>query len=194
MGPDYYAPPYKGVCGELGFVVVCFLYKINPKRRKIVCCVGKSGPKYGFQPIFSWVGLALGWGVRRFRNTPGYLHVFPTQQKLLYRENPTVVIFFQRHLLHSNTCKHAYTSCVAAFSANNRTNVDHGAALMTVSTWCVPIQFSTCTKCSTNHKPQTTINTSAHMMIVMCDVAAWALTVQRQPTIRYVVDRAFDFS
>ena len=38
--------------------------------------VGKSGPSATFLPIFSWVWLALGWGVRRFHNNIYQVHVF----------------------------------------------------------------------------------------------------------------------
>ena len=57
-----------GVCGEFGRVgclVVCFLYKLNPNPRKIICC-GTNWPKMPISTYFSWVGLALAWGVRRF--------------------------------------------------------------------------------------------------------------------------------
>ena len=37
-----------------------------PTHEKILA-VGKSGPNATFNP-FPWVGLALGWGVRRFHN------------------------------------------------------------------------------------------------------------------------------
>ena len=38
-----------------------------PTHEKILA-VGKSGQKATFNPFFSWVGLALDWGVRRFRS------------------------------------------------------------------------------------------------------------------------------
>ena len=50
--------------GWVRFLVFCFLYKINLNPRKNICC-GKKWPKCP-KPCFSWVGLALGWGVRRF--------------------------------------------------------------------------------------------------------------------------------
>ena len=43
-------------CGAFGwgrFLVVCFLYKINPNPRKITCCGEKRGPYATFNPIFS---------------------------------------------------------------------------------------------------------------------------------------------
>ena len=62
-----------GVCGELGsvrFLVVYFLYKTNQNPRNNICC-GKKWPKCHFSPNFFWVGLALGWGVRRFHDNIG---------------------------------------------------------------------------------------------------------------------------
>ena len=53
--------------GWVGFLVVCFLYKINRNPREIIFW-GKKGHKCHFLTYFSWVGLALGWGVRRFHN------------------------------------------------------------------------------------------------------------------------------
>ena len=54
--------------GWVGFLVVCFLYKVNPNPRKISCC-GKTWPKCHFLTYFflGWV-VALGWGVRRFHD------------------------------------------------------------------------------------------------------------------------------
>ena len=60
----------RAFCGEFGlvrFLVVCFLYKTSPNPRKIICS-GKTWPKCLFNLVFSWVGLALGWGVRRYHN------------------------------------------------------------------------------------------------------------------------------
>ena len=51
----------------LGFLWSVFLYKTNPNPRKNICCE-KKWPKCHFWPHFSWVGLALGWTVRRFHN------------------------------------------------------------------------------------------------------------------------------
>ena len=53
-----------GFCGEFGwdgFLVVCFLHKINPNPRKSICC-GKKWPKCHFLTCFflGWVGLELG--------------------------------------------------------------------------------------------------------------------------------------
>ena len=47
----------------------------------------KSGPMATFHLLFSWVGLALGWGVRRFHNV---FTCFPTQQNLVHRTHPTI--------------------------------------------------------------------------------------------------------
>ena len=60
-------------------------YKINPNARKIICC-GKKRPKCHFQPKFSWVGLALGWGVRRFHHNIYQVLCFPTQHNLVNRK------------------------------------------------------------------------------------------------------------
>ena len=62
----------------VGFLAVCFLYKINPNQRKIACR-GKKLPKCHFSPIFSWVGLALGWVV----SSVSYYY--------LYVSNPTEI-------------------------------------------------------------------------------------------------------
>ena len=51
-----------------GFLVFCFLYKINPNPRKNICCGEKSSPNATFTLIFSRVRLALGGGVRRFHD------------------------------------------------------------------------------------------------------------------------------
>ena len=47
--------------------------------------MGKSGTNATFEPIFSWVGLAFGWGVRRFHN---HIIRFPTRQNLVNRKYP----------------------------------------------------------------------------------------------------------
>ena len=46
---------------------VSYIKPTATKPRKIICC-GKKWPKCHFQPDFSWVGLALGWGVCRFHD------------------------------------------------------------------------------------------------------------------------------
>ena len=51
----------------LGFLQSVSYTKTNPNPRQIICC-GKKWLKCHFQPNFSWVGLALGWGVRRFHD------------------------------------------------------------------------------------------------------------------------------
>ena len=75
-----------GISGSLrriwlgcGFIVVCFLYKINPNPPKFICCGEKSGPNATFDLIFHRVGLALGWGVRRFHNNILYMFSNPTE-------------------------------------------------------------------------------------------------------------------
>ena len=52
-------------CGWVRFLVVCFLYKTNPSPRKIICC-GKKWPNCHFSPKKIGLGVALGWGARRF--------------------------------------------------------------------------------------------------------------------------------
>ena len=72
----------------LGFLylVVCFLYRTNPNPRKLFA-VGKSGPNATFTPNFSWVGLALGWGVRRFHNN---IDIFPNPTEFdIFRKTPS---------------------------------------------------------------------------------------------------------
>ena len=50
--------------------------------------MGKNAPSATFNLFFSWVGLALGWGVRRFRNNI-YTFSNPTEfgksQNILFR-------------------------------------------------------------------------------------------------------------
>ena len=78
FGPDYQLPRYQGVrggFGGVGFLEVCFLYKINPSPRNMICC-GKKWPKCHFEPIFSWVGLALVCGFRRFHTN---IYMFSNQ-------------------------------------------------------------------------------------------------------------------
>ena len=72
-----------GEFGWVGILVHCFLHKINPNPRKIICC-GKKWPKCHFWPNFCWVELALGWGVRRFHNND-YMFPNPTE----FRKSPT---------------------------------------------------------------------------------------------------------
>ena len=59
---------------------------ISPHEKSFA--VGKSGPHATFNLFFSWVGLALGWGVRRFRNNI-YTFSNPTEfgksQNILFR-------------------------------------------------------------------------------------------------------------
>ena len=55
-----------------------FLWSVSyikpiPTHEKLFA-VGKSGLNATFEPNFSWVGLALGWGVRRVHNN--ILYVF----------------------------------------------------------------------------------------------------------------------
>ena len=52
----------------LGFLH-CFLYKTRIPTHEKIFSVGKSGPNATFLPDFSWVRLALGWGVRRFHTS-----------------------------------------------------------------------------------------------------------------------------
>ena len=75
--PALIAPPKHQGClrttwlarvSRILFPTPYLVYKINPNPRKIMCCGKKSGPNAAFKPMFSWVGLALGWGVRRFHN------------------------------------------------------------------------------------------------------------------------------
>ena len=42
-----------------GFLVVCFLYKINSNPRKTICCGEKSGPNATFNLNLFFLG--LGW-------------------------------------------------------------------------------------------------------------------------------------
>ena len=68
------------------FLVVCFLYKINPNPRKNTC----GGKKVAQMPLlkFSWGGLlALGWGVRRFR-TNIYMFMFSNPTKIGKSQRP----------------------------------------------------------------------------------------------------------
>ena len=72
----------QGVCGEiwLGWVP-CSLLPIHnqiPGHKHNHFAVGKSGPNTTFNLILSWVGLALGWGVRRFHNNI-YMFSSPTE-------------------------------------------------------------------------------------------------------------------
>ena len=59
----------------LGLLQSVFLYKTNPNPRRLFA-VGKSDPDATFGRIFSGVGLALAWGVRRFRNNIYQVYVF----------------------------------------------------------------------------------------------------------------------
>ena len=64
----------------LGFLHVCFLRKTDPNPRKTILAAGKSGPKcHFFNLFFLGVGLALGWGVRRFHNN---IYMFPNPTEI----------------------------------------------------------------------------------------------------------------
>ena len=70
-----------GAYGESGwvrFLVVCFLYKTNPNPRKTICCGKKSAPNATINLFFLGLGLALGWGVRRF-HVNSYMFSHPTE-------------------------------------------------------------------------------------------------------------------
>ena len=56
--------------GWVGFLVACLLLQYNKSipTHETLFAVGKSSSNATFNLIFSWVGLALGWGVRRFHN------------------------------------------------------------------------------------------------------------------------------
>ena len=63
---------HQDVCGEFGwvggFLVLCFLYKINPPTHEKMFAEGKSGQVPLLTYLFlGWVGLGLG-GVRRFHD------------------------------------------------------------------------------------------------------------------------------
>ena len=69
----------------VGFLVVCYLYKIKSQpAKKYFCCERKSGPPQLLllASFFLGVGLALGWGVRRFHDN---IHVFsnPTESGVI---------------------------------------------------------------------------------------------------------------
>ena len=82
--------------GWVGFLVVCSLDKINLNPRKIICCGKKSGQNATFDEksgqnatfdlIFSRVGSAMGWGVRRFHNNNNN-NMFSTQPNLVNRQH-----------------------------------------------------------------------------------------------------------
>ena len=77
-----------------GFLVVCFLYKINRTNlnpRKITCCGKKKrgAQNATFSPIFSWGWVRLGlWGVRRFHDNI-YMFSNPTEVGK-NRKHPTI--------------------------------------------------------------------------------------------------------
>ena len=63
-----------------------FLYKTDPDPRKKYLLWEKRGLNATFWPNFSWVGLALGWRVRRFHHD---IYIcFPTQQKCGKSQTP----------------------------------------------------------------------------------------------------------
>ena len=55
------------------FLVVCFVYKTNPDPRKLFAHRGKVDQMPLENLICLGVGLALGWGVRRFHNNIYYV-------------------------------------------------------------------------------------------------------------------------
>ena len=69
----------------VGFLAVCYLYKIKPNLRKKKCCEEKSGPKATFNLFF----LRLGWPwVEEFVGFMVIFTCFPTQQNLVNRKHP----------------------------------------------------------------------------------------------------------
>ena len=73
-------------------MVVIFLYKTNPKPRKIIA-VGKSGANATFNLVFlglgwPWVGELVGFIVIF------YTYVFPTQQNLANHKHPFAQVFY----------------------------------------------------------------------------------------------------
>ena len=97
-------PPKKRVfAGKL--VGLGLLYSVSciksiPTHEKNSCCRKKVAQMPLFNLLFFlWVGLALGWGVRRFHNNilPGIC--LPTQHNLANRNYPNVYI--HRMLLHT---------------------------------------------------------------------------------------------
>ena len=62
----------------VGFLVVCFLHKINPNPRKMVLLWGiqKWLKRHNLTYFFLGVGLALGWGICRFHNN---FHAFSNE-------------------------------------------------------------------------------------------------------------------
>ena len=65
---------------------------------------GKRGPNATVYPKFSWVGLALGWGVRRFQNNV-YIFSNPTEFWLIAKTTTpaAVVAPSPRRLWHTPT-------------------------------------------------------------------------------------------
>ena len=57
---------------------------IPTTHEEMICCGKKVALFATLKSIFRWVGLTLGWGVRRFHNK---LLCFPTQHDLVYRKH-----------------------------------------------------------------------------------------------------------
>ena len=73
--------------------------------------MGESGPNASVNPFFSWVRLALGWGVGQFHCNicPGIC--FPTQHNLVYRKHVTVLfcgLGFTVHVDESRSPRWSY--------------------------------------------------------------------------------------
>ena len=51
----------------------------------LLFALGKSGPNATFTLFFSWVGLALGWGVRRFHY---HIYMFPNPTEFGILQTP----------------------------------------------------------------------------------------------------------
>ena len=64
---------------------VSYIDKFNPNPRKKYLPWGKTWPKCHFLRRISWVGLALGWGVRRFHDN---IYLF---------SNPTLLVENRKH-------------------------------------------------------------------------------------------------
>ena len=93
----YHAGPYfeeaRGLVGSKIWFgrVSCSLfpiYKTNPNPRKIFT-VGKRGLNATFNLVFLGVGLALGWGVRRFHSN---IQMFSNPTEFVNRKHPIYVI------------------------------------------------------------------------------------------------------
>ena len=87
--------------------------------------MGKSGPNATFKTYFSWVGLALGWGIRRFHNNIYSEYMFSNPTEFGKSQTPYSAFSFRGVFYESST-----VTCSIS---------DHWLKLMYIHTCCLTL-------------------------------------------------------